>query len=105
MPKLKSWNRCFSPAMMSHVDETDVAIQDVLSGSIRSAQTNVVRRYGRYYALTIVRWLADVFSKLASEASYTRKIDAFLGVDGFFTTYTLDDSLLKHYKIWPLKIG
>ena len=94
-----------SPAIVFQLSETGDAIHDVFSGSIRSGKTYVVQQFGRYYALTIVRWLADVFSELTSEACHTRGIDAFFGVEEFFTTYRLDDNLLKRYKIWPLKMG
>jgi hypothetical protein len=78
-----------SPAIVFQFSETGGAIHDVFSGSIRSGRTYVVQQFGRYYALTIVRWLADIFSKLASEACYAHKIDAFFGVEEFFRTYRL----------------
>jgi hypothetical protein len=90
-----------SPACVSYTSESGDLIRDVESASILSAQNYTVQRWGRYYALTIVRWLADAFSKMASKACHTY----FFGVWEYFQTYTLGDSLLKRYKIWPLKIG
>ena len=95
-------------ALMSHstmvlyINETGEAMQDVLSSSIRTGQTEIVQRYGRYYALTVVRWLAEVFSELSRSACYTHKVDAFFGVWEYFQTYTVDDRFLKTRKIWPL---
>jgi hypothetical protein len=91
-----------SPAAVMYVNETGGAMRDVPSASIRSAQDSVVQQYGRYYALTIVRWLAEVFSKLASEACYAHN-EAFSGVWEYFRTFTLDDRILKRHKIWPIK--
>jgi hypothetical protein len=83
--------------------ETGEAMQDVLSSSIRTAQTDIVQRSARYHALTIVRWLAGMFSDLAHSACCAHKIDAFFGVWEYFQIYTVDDDFLKSRKVWPLK--
>jgi hypothetical protein len=89
-------------ALVQFTNETGEAMQDVLTSSIRTGQTSLVQRYGRYHALTVVRWLSEVFSELSSAACYTHKIDAFFGVWEYFQTYTVDDSFLKTRKNWPL---
>lgn len=95
-------------AMMSpfsyvrYTSETGDPMQDVLSASIRTGQTEIVQRFGRYYTLTLVRWLAEVFSNLTRTASYTHNIDAFFGTWEYFQTYTVEDSFLKTRKVWPL---
>ncbi|MGA3342506.1 MAG: hypothetical protein ABSD11_18285 [Methylocella sp.] len=88
--------------MVLYINETGDAMQDVLSSSIRTGQTDIVQRYGRYYALTVVRWLAELFSDLSRSACDTHNVDAFFGVWEYFQTYTLDDSFLQTRKIWPL---
>jgi hypothetical protein len=85
-----------------YINETGEAMQDVLSSSIRTGQTDIVQRFGRYYALTVIRWLAEVFSGLSRSACYTHNIDAFFGAWEYLQTYTVDDSFLKTRKIWPL---
>lgn len=90
-------------AAVLYVNETGNTMQDVLSASIRTGQTEIVHKYGRYYILTNVRWLAKVFNDLASEAVYTHNIEAFFGVWEHLETFTVDDSFLKKRKIWPLK--
>jgi hypothetical protein len=82
--------------------ETGEAMQDVLSSSLRTAQTEFVQRYGRYYALTVVRWLAQVFSGLSQSACDTHKLEAFFGVYEYFQTFTVDDASLKMRKVWPI---
>jgi hypothetical protein len=94
-----------SPAIVWQADEMGNPIRDVASGSIRSSQNNIAQQWGRYYALTIVRWLANAFSELASEACYKHGVHAFFGVWEYLRTYALEDSLLRRYKIWPLKMG
>lgn len=88
--------------MVLHINETGDAMQDVLTSSIRTGQTELVQRYGRYYTLTVVRWLSEVFSELTQLACYTHNIDAFFGVWEYFQGYTVDDSFLKTRKNWPL---
>jgi hypothetical protein len=89
-------------SMVLHINETGETMQDVLSSSIRTGQTEFVQRYGRYYALTVVRWLAHVFSGLSESACYTHNIEAFSGVYEYFQTFTIDDRFLKTRKIWPI---
>jgi hypothetical protein len=88
--------------MVNFTNETGEPMQDVLSSSIRTGQTGIVQQYGRFYTLTVVRWLAEVFSRLSSLACYTHNVDGFFGVWEYFQTYTVDDSFLKTRKIWPL---
>jgi hypothetical protein len=85
-----------------YINETGDAMQDVLTSSIRSGQTEFVQRYGRYYALTVVRWLSEIFSELSRSASDVHNADAFFGVWEYFQTYTVDDTFLRTRKNWPL---
>lgn len=92
-----------SPVTMAlYINESGEAMQDVLSSSIRTGQADIVQRHGRYYALTVIRWLAEVFSGLSRSACHTHNIDAFFGVWEYFQTYTVDDKFLKKRKLWPL---
>ncbi|MGA7072230.1 hypothetical protein [Bradyrhizobium sp.] len=92
-----------SPISMAlHINETGDAMQNVLTSSIRSGQSELVQRYGRYHALTVVRWLSEVFSELARLASDGKQVDAFSGVWEYFLTYTTEDTFLKTRKKWPL---
>jgi hypothetical protein len=94
-----------SPAIVWHTSEIGDPIRNVASGSTLSSQNCIVQQWARYYALTIVRWLADAFSKLATEGCYKHSVHALFGVEEYFRAYTLDDSSLRRYKIWPLKTG
>jgi hypothetical protein len=90
-------------AMVLHINETGDVMQDVLSASVRTGQTAIVQRLGRYYALTVARWLSEVFYSLASSACYTHGIDAFFGAWEYLQTYMVDDRFLKTRKVWPLR--
>lgn len=90
-------------SMVRHTDENGRAMQDVKSASIRTGQTEIVQRLGRYYALTIARWLSDVLSTIAQAACYQHNVGGFFGINEYFYTYTVDDSFLKTRKIWPLR--
>ena len=90
-------------AMVLHDNESGEIMQDAHTASVRDGQTRVVQKYGRYYALTIVRWLSELFSELAHQACYTHQIVAFFGSWEFLQTYTVPDGYLKRRKVWPLK--
>lgn len=89
--------------MVIQTDESGRTMRDVKSASIRTGQTEIVQKYGRYHALTIARWLSDLLSKIAHIASHQYDIGGFFGIDEYFYTYTVDDSFLKTRKIWPLR--
>jgi hypothetical protein len=59
--------------------ETGDAIEDVRAASERTGQTPVVQRYGRYYTLQTVRWLASVFAQLCRDGAYDRHIELLFG--------------------------
>ncbi len=85
-----------------YFNENGDAIQDILSSSIRTGQTNIVQKYGRYHALTVVRWLVYVFSELSKIAYNKHNIRAFSGAGDYFQTYRVNDDFLKTRKVWPL---
>ena len=89
-------------SVVLYFDEQGSTLQDIRSASIRTGQTEIVQRFGRFYALTIVRWMANVFSELSRSACYNHQMDNFFGLWEHFYTYLVDDSFLKTRKIWPL---
>ena len=99
----KTIDASLSPfSMVFYFDEEGGTMQDVCSASIRTAQTEIVQRKGRFYTLLVVRWLSDVFSKLSSKACEIHNVNAFYDVWEYFHTYQVDDNFLKTRKIWPL---
>ncbi|OHU20984.1 hypothetical protein BKG76_09665 [Mycobacteroides franklinii] len=85
------------------VNETNDVMTTPLDASIRTGQAELVQRYGRYYALTIARWLADVFCELTRKAWHKQNIHAFFGVWEHLWDYAVSDDFLKTRKVWPLK--
>lgn len=83
-------------------NESGTMMTDMATASERTGQTAWAQKYGRYYALSVVRWLSHVFSKLVDEAVYKRNIDSLFGHSEFFDTYTIDDNFLLTRKVWPL---
>ena len=55
-----------------------------------------MQEYGRYYALTVVRWLADVFLHLSDLTNSS----VFFGMLDFFHIYIVDDKLLRTRRVW-----
>ncbi|WP_156364188.1 hypothetical protein [Sphingomonas sp. Leaf198] len=89
-------------AFVRHTDENGRLMSDVETASERTGQTKWAQRYGRFYTLAVVRWLACIFSNLVREASYKQGIDNLFGHDEFFSSYMVDDNFLLDRKIWPL---
>jgi len=89
--------------MVLHTDESGRTMQDVKSASIRTGQTEIVQKFGRYHALTIVRWLSSVLAEIGHIACYRYNIEGFFGINEYFYSYMVDDSFLKTRKIWPMK--
>ena len=92
-----------SNSSVFYFDEEGDTLNDVYSASVRTGQTEIVQRCGRFYALLVVRWLSDVFSQLSQKACDEHNVEAFFGVYEYFNTYRVADNFLKTRKIWPLK--
>lgn len=89
-------------SMVLFTDETGNMMSDVSAASERTGQTKWAQKYGRLYALSVVRWLSHIFAELVNEAAYRKGIDSLSGHNEFFTTYTVDDNFLRTRKVWPL---
>ena len=71
--------------------------------SRRRGQSLIVQKWARYHALTVIRWLGEVYSQLARCATYKGEHLAFFGTWEYFDTDRLDDTFLKTRKVWPLR--
>jgi hypothetical protein len=91
-----------SVSFVLYTDESGDQMQSMTSASTRSGQASVVQRYGRFYVLTTVRWLSEIFSVLSRSASDDRGIHALYGVWEFFGGYRVEDQVLRTRKVWPL---
>lgn len=91
-----------SVSFVRYGDENGRMMTDVETASERTGQTKWAQEYGRFYTLSVVRWLSYIFRKLVRDAAYHNGIDSLFGHDEFFTTYTLDDNFLRTRKVWPL---
>jgi hypothetical protein len=90
-------------SMVLFTDETGNTMSDVSTASERTGQTRWAQKYGRFYTLSVVRWLSKIFSALIYDAAYRKGIDSLFGHDEFFATYILSDDFLLTRKIWPLR--
>lgn len=89
-------------SMVLFTDETGNMMSDISTASERTGQTKWAQKYGRFYTLSVVRWLSHIFTELVHEAAYRRGIDSLFGHYEFFTTYTGNDKFLLTRKVWPL---
>lgn len=83
-------------------NETGNVMSDLTTTSERTGQTKWAQKYGRFYTLAVVRWLAHIFSDLVHDAGYQDGFESLFGHDEFFWTYTVDDNFLLTRKVWPL---
>lgn len=84
-------------------DESGDIIQDLPRAFLRTGQTEVVQKFGRFYTLAVVRWLSELLSQLGFQAYCTHQIEAFFGMWEFLDPYVVPDQYLKNRKVWPLK--
>lgn len=90
-----------SYSFLAYTTETRDQLSDLEAASRRSGQTQIVQKWSRYHALTIARWLTNVYCDLSRNA-FGQGIDAFSGSWEFFDTYRVEDDLMKTRKIWSL---
>ncbi|MCH2486765.1 MAG: hypothetical protein MK010_03345 [Erythrobacter sp.] len=89
-------------ASVLHTNETGAVMSDVSTASERTGQTKWAQKYGRFYTLSVVRWLSHIFDEMTHSAGYQPGLESLFGHYEFFQTYNLDDSFLLTRKIWPL---
>lgn len=76
-------------------------IRDGESMLTQAAHNKVAQKYGKFYALTIIRWLSEVLSELGHLACYQHKIDGFFGIHEHFAPFNVPDKCLKGFrKTW-----
>jgi hypothetical protein len=80
------------------VDEQGSVMSNVATKSERTGQSQWAQKYGRFYTLSIVRWLSEIFSGLVHRAA---GINALFGHDEFFRIYRIEDGFLLTRKRWP----
>ncbi|MFV0622580.1 hypothetical protein ACBY01_01035 [Sphingomonas sp. ac-8] len=83
-------------------DESGNRMTDVATASERTGQSEWAQKYGRFYSLAVVRWLAHIFDEMTHAAGYQPGLESLFGHYEYFQTYTVDDRLLLTRKIWPL---
>lgn len=83
-------------------DESGGVMDDVATASERAGQSKWAQKYGRFYTLSIVRWLADIFAGLTQTNGYQTGFEVLFGHYEIFNTYGLDDSFLLSRKSWPI---
>ena len=89
-------------SMVLFSNEEGALMTDVAGASERTGQTKFAQKYGRFYTLTVVRWLAAVFDDLTHTAGYAPGMESLFGHYEFFQTFTVDNSFLLNRKVWPL---
>ena len=85
-----------------HMNETGAIMSDLATASEWTGQTKLAQKYGRFYTLSVVKWLSVVFDEMTRTAGDQPGLESLRGHYEFFTTYTLGDSFLLTRKIWPL---
>ncbi|WP_429956070.1 hypothetical protein ACQW08_04400 [Gluconobacter japonicus] len=83
-------------------DETGNVMSDATTASERTGQTKWAQRYGRFYTLSVVRWLSYIFDEMTHMASYQPGQESLFGHYEFFQTYMVNNHLLLNRKVWPL---
>ncbi|END8700851.1 hypothetical protein ABMH07_002674 [Escherichia coli] len=97
-------NATLSPyTTVMYMNKSTNIMQDLISASIRTGQNTIVQKWGRFYSLSIARWLATVLTELSDIASHKYGIISFYGLSEHCCSYIVEDSFLKNRKIWPLR--
>lgn len=87
---------------VNFLDESGGSLDAVLAASERTGQTKWAQRYGRFYTLSTVRWLSEIFAELTRTNGYAVGFEVLFGHYEFFNTYTVNDTFLLNRKTWPL---
>jgi hypothetical protein len=86
-----------------YTNEAGAVMSDLTTASERTGQTEWAQKYGRFYTLSVVKWLAHIFDEMTHMTGYQQGFESLFGHYEFFQTYTVDDSFLMTRKVWPLR--
>lgn len=89
-------------SLIMFTNERNEQINNIEAASIQTGKGAVVQKFGRFYTLEIVRWLAEIFEILSQKACHKNGIEAFFGMHEFFKGYAAEDRFLLNRKIWPI---
>jgi hypothetical protein len=89
--------------LVRHWDEAGQPMQSAQQASMRTAMNVVAQKYGRFYTLRLVRWMADVYKSITSMANSSHDLRALFGHDEWFSTFLVEDAYLLNRKVWPLR--
>lgn len=89
-------------SLVFHLDESGKQITDVRSGSYRTAQSELVQKYGRFYTLRLVRWMSEVFTELTAPVSGPTGDPTLFGHHEILGTFVSRDTYLLNRKRWPI---
>ena len=82
-------------------DENRNKITDHAEIIVRLVKVKIVQKFVRYHALSIVRWLSNIYLELSKNSpDHTHKKD-FDQSWNFFDNYITDDSLFIQEEAWP----
>jgi hypothetical protein len=91
-----------SSSIVIHTAEDGTAIESLSAMHLRAGATRVVQKYGRMYALQIVRWLGSIIFELSMKGAYEQRIDALLGMHEPFGIFHNEDRNLRQWKRWAI---
>lgn len=84
-----------------HTKEQGEMLTDPAHACEFTEQAARAQQYGRFYTLSVVRWLSGIFDKLVDEAALGKKMSVLYGHNVSLATYRVPDELLLTRKLWP----
>jgi hypothetical protein len=84
-----------------HHTEGEALIDNIEALMLHGGATRIVQKFGRFYTLQIVRWLAFLISDLARIGAHQR-ITPLFGLGEPFKFFRLDDSYLRRRRRWSI---
>jgi hypothetical protein len=88
--------------MVMHHDENGNNIDNMETFITHGAGTKIVQKYGQFYTLQIIRWLAFLIDDLSHIGAYKKRIEPLLGLNERFVIFMNEDSLFKGRKTWSI---
>ena len=82
--------------------EDGTPIESVSGAIFRSAENKALQKYSRFYAFTIVRWMAEIFYELSHFLGDEEGGEYWFGQYEHFETFKVANDFGLSRKIWPL---
>ena len=89
-------------SIVRHTAEDGTSLNSLSSASYRTAENEILQKFGRFYSFVVIRFLSEIFTSMTSAYGYSDEGYLWFGHYEHFNTFNVPNEFGLNRKIWPL---